>query len=114
MFQRTNSSANENKRAAEDKLSIIFLGIVIFFLICHVPRIFLALQEAYTIRNSMACRNAGQNSFPFWSLVLSIFNHILLVLNSSLNSAIYCIFSSKYRAKALKHWNSVKSSFSQP
>ena len=46
--------------------------------------------------------NAGYVGHPIWALILSWASHILLALNSSLNSAIYCVFSSKYREQARK------------
>ena len=111
--KRVQSSASENRRQKEDNLAVIFMGIVIVFLVCHFPRIFLSLHEMLVIRNTMACSNVGYYSFPLWALLFAQFSHILLVLNSSMNSVIYCMVSSKYRAQALKYLRSVKTTFGQ-
>ena len=107
------SSTNENRRQKEDNLAVIFMGIVIVFLVCHFPRIFLSIHEMLVIRNTMACQNKGYYSFPMWALLFAQFSHILLVLNSSMNSVIYCMVSSKYRAQALKYLSAMKSTFGQ-
>ena len=111
--KRVPSSTSENRRQKEDNLAVIFMGIVIVFLVCHFPRIFLSLHEMLVIRNTMACSNVGYYSFPLWALLFAQFSHILLVLNSSMNSVIYCMVSSKYRAQALKYLRAVKTTFGQ-
>ena len=74
---------------------------------------FLSLHEMLVIRNTMACSNVGYYSFPLWALLFAQFSHILLVLNSSMNSVIYCMVSSKYRAQAVKYLRAVKRIFDQ-
>ena len=108
--KKVSQSNTENRRQKEDNLAVIFMGIVIVFLVCHFPRIFLSLHEMLVIRNTMACSRVGYHSFPLWALLFAQFSHILLVLNSSMNSVIYCMVSSKYREQALKYLDIVKSS----
>ena len=107
--KKMSTSTTENRRQKEDNLAVIFMGIVIVFLVCHFPRIFLSLHEMLVIRNTMACSRVGYYSFPLWALLFAQFSHILLVLNSSMNSVIYCMVSSKYREQALKYVQIVKS-----
>ena len=106
--KKVSSPTPDNRRQKEDNLAVIFMGIVIVFLVCHFPRIFLSLHEMLVIRNTMACSKVGYYSFPLWALVFAQFSHILLVLNSSMNSVIYCMVSSKYRAQALKYLLAIK------
>ena len=108
--KKMSTSTTENRRQKEDNLAVIFMGIVIVFLVCHFPRIFLSLHEMLVIRKTMACSRVGYYSFPLWALLFAQFSHILLVLNSSMNSVIYCMVSSKYREQALKYLHIVKSS----
>ena len=108
--KKVTTSNPENRRQKEDNLAVIFMGIVIVFLVCHFPRIFLSLHEMLVIRNTMACSRVGYHSFPLWAILFAQFSHILLVLNSSMNSVIYCMVSSKYREQALKYLDIVKSS----
>ena len=111
--RRTNSASTENRRQKEDNLAVIFMAIVIGFLVCHFPRIFLSLHEMLVIKNTMACTNLGHYPFPLWAMLFAQFSHLLLVLNSSLNSVIYCMVSSKYRAQAVKYLRAVKKTFNQ-
>lgn len=94
------SNHNVNRRRMEDNLAMIFMGIVLVFLVCHFPRIVLALHETMVIKDAMSCSKNGENLFPFWALIFSHFSHLLLVLNCSVNSIIYCLLSSKFRAQA--------------
>ena len=107
--RRPSTSTTENRRQKEDNLAVIFMGIVIVFLVCHFPRIFLSLHEMLVIRNTMACSKVGYHSFPLWALLFAQFSHLLLVLNSSMNSVIYCMVSTKYRAQAVKYIKAAKS-----
>ena len=106
------SSTQDDRRHTEDKLASILIWIVIAFLVCHFPRILLSFHEMLVIRNTLKCRKEGYFSFPLWALQLAEFSHVLLVLNSSLNGVIYCMFSSKYRAQAKSMLLTVKTKLS--
>ena len=66
---------HQARRRQEDNLAIVFLGIVFMFLICHVLRIILNLNEMWVISNAMACAKAGQRGFKQWAIILNFFRY---------------------------------------
>lgn len=107
--QRRN--VNANRRRYEDNLAVIFMGIVIFFLVSHFPRIFLGLHEVFVSTQARLCGEHNKRSFSLWVHVFAYVSHLLLVLNSSVNSLIYCILSSRFRLQVVHTLNSVGSRF---
>ena len=54
-----------------------------------------------TIERSVRCTNAGAPPFPLWVLCFNYISHVLLVLNCSVNSLIYCGLSSRFRSQTM-------------
>lgn len=95
-------TVNESRRKKEDNLAVIFMGFIMVFLMCHLPRLLLNIHELATIRQAMKCQEAGLQAFPLWSLVTISLSHLLLVINSATNILIYCCLSSKFREECRK------------
>lgn len=95
-------TVNESRRKKEDNLAAIFMGFIVVFLVCHLPRLLLNIHELATIRFAMRCQHAGLNPFPMWSHLVVTISHLLLVLNSATNILIYCCLSSKFREECKK------------
>ena len=97
------------------------MGIILVFLICHLPRNILNFHEITTIKNAMACAKIGKSAFPFWAVAISpirqyynkvlcikfiCINHLFfffssqlfLVFNSSANSIMYILINKPFRA----------------
>eukprot|EP00095_Tigriopus_kingsejongensis_P000415 maker-scaffold19_size710362-snap-gene-6.13 protein:Tk00415 transcript:maker-scaffold19_size710362-snap-gene-6.13-mRNA-1 annotation:"AGAP001862-PA" len=100
-------NVNANRRRYEDNLAVIFMGIVIFFLVSHFPRIFLGLHEVFVSTQARLCGEHGKRSFSLWVHVFTYVSHLLLVLNSSVNSLIYCILSSRFRLQVMTTLNGI-------
>jgi hypothetical protein len=94
--------SNTSRRRTEDSLAVVFMAIILTFLVCHTPRILLDIHEVATIANTNTCRQLGRDYFSLWSLLLLSASHFLLVVNSSVNMVVYCLFGSKFRAE-FKH-----------
>ena len=90
------------RRRMEDNLAVIFIGMVTVFLICHVPRLFLGLHEAWITNQTISCAKAGFSPFPLWATIMNQFSHLVLVINSSVNCLIYSVMSSRFRKAALQ------------
>ena len=94
IVRRTRKFAQSKK---EDNLSGVLLVIIISFLICNTLRILLSLHEIYVVDIIYVCRCSNLGGFPVWILILGFISRIFLVLNSSTNLLIYCIFGKKFR-----------------
>lgn len=110
-MQNKQSLTNNARRTMEDNLAVIFMGIVGVFLLCHMPRILLSIHEMWTVNDTLRCAEQGHKVFPLWALIFSQFSHLLLVINSSVNSLIYCLISSRFRQAAIdkaRKWGCLK------
>ena len=71
VMERTSTTSSEQEifQKQEDNLAMVFSGIILVFLICHMPRNLLNLLEMSFIQNAVKCLMTGQRSFPYWVLV---------------------------------------------
>ena len=100
LILRTHIVSQKEKHSSEEKLFIIFSSISLLFLVCHSPRFILDLNEAIFLRESIECTDSGYWPAPFWAIQFENISNLFLTINSSLNSAIYCLLSRKYRRQA--------------
>jgi len=56
--------SNAKRRRVEDRLAILFMGIVAAFLICHFPRVLLNFYEMLVIEQAMACARYSTSREP--------------------------------------------------
>ena len=98
----TSGVTNESRRKKEDNLAAIFMGFIVVFLVCHLPRLLLNIHELATIQHAMVCQENGKYPFPMWSHIVVNVSHLLLCLNSATNILIYCALSSKFREECRK------------
>ena len=101
-FLRRHIASNEGKQAQEEKLFVIFFFSSVLFLVCHFPRFILDFYNTLYRKEIRFCAKAGFLDPPLWVWYLFYFHYFLVIINSSLNSAIYCLFSSKYRIQVEK------------
>ena len=66
------------------KESIPWKSFIAKLIICPLLQVRLKSELSYF------CRNSGGSEFPVWAKNVIVVNHLLIVLNSSLNFAIYC------------------------
>ena len=81
----------------DDNLSVVLVVIVFSFLMSNVLRISLNMHEITVIEEIQLCRCSELGGFPISIVVLGFISHILLVINSSVNLLIYCIFGVRFR-----------------
>lgn len=91
---------NAKRRRVEDRLAILFMGIVAVFFICNLPRIFLHMYETSVMEKARECSRLRQRSFPAWVWVMTSVSHLFLVINSSVNLLIYCLWNAQFRKVA--------------
>ena len=102
---RRHVASNETEEASEEKQAKIFMFISFLFLVCHLPRSIMNFYDAIMVQNFWACKNEGYSGDPAWFVPMMFFNNVFLVMNSSLNCAVYCVFSDKFRKQAKKSFN---------
>ena len=76
-----------NKRKDEENLSMVFVVIVTAFLLCHILKFILNFYEGFF----------GKVGATSASRIAGCFSNFLVVLNSSINTIIYCIMNDKFR-----------------
>ena len=108
LILRAHIALQKEKHTSEEKLFFIFSSISLLFLVCHLPRFILDIDEAIFQKESIECTEAGYSVAPLWALQLGDISNLFLTINSSLNSAIYCLLSRKYRSQAKKALTCIK------
>ena len=97
-----NHSTNGSCQSGDYNLAMILAGIVIVFCVCHCLRVFLAFYSVSVMERTNECIVKGKEAaHPSWLYVISALNHLMLMVNSSINFIIYCAVGSKFR-KVLK------------
>ena len=88
----------------EKNLSSVMIGIVLVFIICQTPRTltycccFVFLNGWIECTNNTDINNMSLiMSTPKWFMLTWIVSDFLLVLNTSVNTVIYCCINSKFR-----------------
>ena len=76
----------------------ILFSIVILFVLCHILRIVLNIEEfLYLDVRKLAKENRNCEWLQYWTITASVVSHLLLQINSSINIAIYCYFNHSFR-----------------
>ena len=77
----------------------ILFSIVILFVLCHILRIVLNIEEFLylDVRKTLAKENRNCEWLQYWTITASVVSHLLLQINSSINIAIYCYFNHSFR-----------------
>ena len=102
-------NANESRRKAEDKLAIIFLGIILGFIFCHLPRVAMDVHEISSLVDSNFCsEHKMPNVFPAWTFVVIYVSNFCLVINATLNMCIYCFMSPQFREEVILVFRKLK------
>ena len=104
------------KRDERRNAKVLF-GIVLFFAICNVPRAVLDLEEFVVIAPSYwdKYKPIFNNKFkdsspilplcyspPFWAHILQSVSKLLLTLNASAGSFVYCAMCQNFRSELSK------------
>ena len=100
-------STHSQQILEENRQAVILFAIIILFVICHLPRMFLNLHEALTFEQKKRDYLNGCRGVPLWILIIGLLSHLLLTCNSALNFILYCAMSEVFRHELfllLKRW----------
>jgi hypothetical protein len=77
--------------------TMVLFGIVVLFVLFHVLRIILNIEELDSLYHARHAKEMGCQWLQFWTLIASPISDSLLQINSSINFFIYCVFNKSFR-----------------
>ena len=106
--RRSSLHVNEHLQAKEKRnkrtQTFILYAVVINFLICHILRIVLNIEDLVIHSTTFTdLEEKCQYGHPFWYFISSPISEILLKFNSSVNFFIYCAFNRNFRGSIKDH-----------
>ena len=84
-------------RKKEHHLARVLFGMVVIFIACHALRIFIHSHDMFTIWDIIKCQSNGLPWFSLWEILSIEVNELMLVVNSSVNTIIYCCLNKTFR-----------------
>merc|ERR1711860_91741 len=79
-----NTNQERARRRRNRNVTMVLFGIVLLFLLCHIGEVAISIYELADVLD-------GERSmFPQWASNTIILNHLLIVINSSLNFVNVC------------------------
>ena len=105
-FERNlpSGSTNSSYNGSEKALYITFFCLTTTFLICHLPRIILNVYEVPMSNYREICLQKFKRHYfqPSWVIILSYFEKLCLIINSSTNFLCLCLVSKMFRKQMVK------------
>lgn len=92
--RRHNAISGHQRR--DDAMAMLFFVIILCFVICHSGKFVLNFFEIWRILTGRR-----HEPWPMWAFLLTRTNHLLLVVNSSVNFFIYCFRDARFREAAM-------------
>ena len=96
----SNNNVQERFRKREKDVvqqTMILFVIVILFVLSHVLRIILNIEEMKSLREEREAIDKGCEWLKFWTIIVAPISHLLLQINSGINFFIYCFFNQSFR-----------------
>ena len=78
------TSQERARRRRNRNITLVLIGIIFLFLVCHIGEVAISIYELVGLLDE------ERKPFPKWANNIVIVNHLLIVINSSLNFVIYC------------------------
>ena len=91
-FSKIQNQSTSKNTSGDLNMAGLLLSIVMVFVCCHSTKLVLNVFEGVQI-----IRDQNVMYWPQWAENLSYFNHLLLVINSSINILIYTAKDAKFR-----------------
>ena len=99
LAQRAYSDAQEQARRRRNRnITVMLISVIVLFIVCNIGEVFMSCLELYhQVKKS---RDKFDNSTVIKNII-SI-NHLLHVINSSINFVIYCLVGEDFKGELLK------------
>ena len=91
------SNKNSRQRRRDQDLARVLIGIVIVFLVCHLFRVIIEIDNMFGSEMIEMCYKANKPTFTLWSIIVDPLSEVMMVLNSSVNTMIYCFLNANFR-----------------
>ena len=100
---------HRNQTSEDLTMAKALIAVVTTFLACHLPRIMLNGHELYLLGKMSECLKHIGVLFPipFWVYAIKPISNVLLVLNSSINTIIFCWINPRVRQKTAELLRSI-------
>ena len=85
----------------------VLFAIVIIFVLSHVLRITLNIDELISLGERNAAAKKNCDWLKYWTIIIAPFSPLLLAINSSINFFIYCWFNWSFREMLLAKMSAV-------
>ena len=95
-------------KAEEARKSYVLFAITFFIIVCNSVRFILGLHECISVRQYQAGVENHCIASPLWVLILQSVSNLLLPLNSSLCSILYCLTSRDFQNELRTHYEWIK------
>eukprot|EP00095_Tigriopus_kingsejongensis_P004803 maker-scaffold182_size278544-snap-gene-0.12 protein:Tk04803 transcript:maker-scaffold182_size278544-snap-gene-0.12-mRNA-1 annotation:"fmrfamide receptor" len=90
-----------------NKIRILFVIILLFF-VCNTLRFFLIFEECIANRDHKFAEEHRCVAIPFWALIINRVSQLLLTVNASLGSFVYCVMSMEFRMEVIGSIKSIR------
>ncbi|TRY61270.1 hypothetical protein TCAL_02155 [Tigriopus californicus] len=85
-------NAISSHQRRDNAMAMLFFFIILCFVICHSGKFTLNFFEM-----SRIATQEKDKEWPLWAFILARINHLMLVINSSVNFFIYCFRDARFR-----------------
>ena len=93
------------RNSREKRLSKVLISIVIIFIFCQSFRIIWYLYYSINYNNIVNClkQTPSKSGEPPWSYVLALLYELFLIINSSVNTIVYCTVNTAFRCRLMRY-----------
>eukprot|EP00095_Tigriopus_kingsejongensis_P007774 snap_masked-scaffold154_size301342-processed-gene-2.15 protein:Tk07774 transcript:snap_masked-scaffold154_size301342-processed-gene-2.15-mRNA-1 annotation:"GJ15814" len=98
------NSRSVQLKAEEARKSYVLFAITFMFIVCHSVRFILGIHECLSVQEYQEGVRNHCNPSPLWVLILQSVSNLLLTLNSSLCSILYCLTSRDFQNELKTHY----------
>ena len=96
---KNNKNQEKFRKRERDMIqqTMILFVIVFSFVLSHVLRVVLNIEELKSLGEERAAVKKGCDWLKFWTIIVAPISHLLLQINSGINFFIYCFFNKAFR-----------------
>ena len=86
-----------NKQKLEQDLAKVLITIVTIFIVCHLFRVIIEVDNMIGSEMAELCYKAGKPAFRLWTIIVDPLSEVMMIFNSSINMVVYCCLNANFR-----------------